>query len=203
MLRFLTIFVVSILLGSAASIALGDAVVAQEPPRGDSGPVGLFEGRADVGEVRHGGRATVDTAAKTYTLSGGGENMWFGKDAFHYAWRQASWDLALSADVAFLGKGTDPHRKACLMFRQNLDADSADVDVALHGDGLTSLQFREARGAATHEVQASFRAPQRLRIEKRGQGTINVPCWSPDGRQIAFVSYQFIPEESVPPSPRP
>ncbi len=26
-----------------------------------------------------------------------------------------------------------------------------------------------------------------------GQGTINVPCWSPDGRQIAFVSYQLLP----------
>ena len=23
-----------------------------------------------------------------------------------------------------------------------------------------------------------------------GQGTINVPCWSPDSRQIAFVTYQ-------------
>ena len=27
----------------------------------------------------------------------------------------------------------------------------------------------------------------------RGQGTINVPCWSPDGRKIAFVTYQMIP----------
>jgi Tol biopolymer transport system component len=25
-----------------------------------------------------------------------------------------------------------------------------------------------------------------------GQGTINVPCWSPDGRKIAFVTYQLI-----------
>ena len=25
-----------------------------------------------------------------------------------------------------------------------------------------------------------------------GQGTINVPCWSPDGRRIAFVTYQLI-----------
>ncbi|MFL5245238.1 MAG: hypothetical protein ACJ8FY_24315 [Gemmataceae bacterium] len=25
-----------------------------------------------------------------------------------------------------------------------------------------------------------------------GQGTINVPCWSPDSRTIAFVSYQLI-----------
>ena len=24
-----------------------------------------------------------------------------------------------------------------------------------------------------------------------GQGTINVPCWSPDGRKIAFVTYQL------------
>jgi TolB protein len=26
-----------------------------------------------------------------------------------------------------------------------------------------------------------------------GQGTINVPSWSPDGRRIAFVTYQLIP----------
>jgi Tol biopolymer transport system component len=26
-----------------------------------------------------------------------------------------------------------------------------------------------------------------------GQGTINVPSWSPDGTQLAFVSYQLVP----------
>jgi TolB protein len=31
-----------------------------------------------------------------------------------------------------------------------------------------------------------------------GQGTINVPSWSPDSKQLAFVSYQFIaPEDAV------
>jgi Tol biopolymer transport system component len=30
-----------------------------------------------------------------------------------------------------------------------------------------------------------------------GQGTINVPSWSPDSKQIAFVSYQFIPPEDA------
>ncbi len=140
--------------------------------RGSSGPVGVFESHADVGEVRHEGSITFDAAAKSYKVSGSGENMWFAKDAFHYAWKQATGDLALSADVAFLGQGTDPHRKACLMIRQSLDPDSAYVDVALHGDGLTSLQFRDERGATTHEVQANVRAPRRLRIEKRGKYSV-------------------------------
>jgi Tol biopolymer transport system component len=29
-----------------------------------------------------------------------------------------------------------------------------------------------------------------------GQGTINVPSWSPDSKQLAFVSYQLIHQES-------
>ena len=66
---------------------------AATPPRGDSGPVGMFESHGDVGEVQHRGRATFDAAARTYTLSGSGENMWFAKDAFHYVWKQASGDL--------------------------------------------------------------------------------------------------------------
>jgi Tol biopolymer transport system component len=30
-----------------------------------------------------------------------------------------------------------------------------------------------------------------------GQGTMNVPSWSPDGRQFAFVSYQLVPSEKT------
>ena len=61
------------------------------------------------------------------------------------------------------------------MIRQSLDADAAYVDVAVHGDGLTSLQFRDAKGAATHEVQANVSAPTRLRLVKRGQVRAAVP----------------------------
>ena len=112
-----------------------------------------------MGEVLHPGSVAFDAPSRSYTLTGSGENMWFAQDAFHFAWKKASGDLALAADVAFRRHGTEPHRKACLMIRQSLDADSAYVDVALHGDGLTSLQFREAKGAATHEVQANVRRP--------------------------------------------
>jgi TolB protein len=30
-----------------------------------------------------------------------------------------------------------------------------------------------------------------------GQGTINVPSWSPDSKQVAFVSYMLVPEEKL------
>src|SRR5579871_6171672 len=131
--------------------------------------VGIFDNHEDVGTVRHSGAVEYDSTGRSYTVAGSGENMWFTQDAFHYVWKKAAGDLSLAAEVSFLGAGKESHRKACLMIRQSLDADSAYIDVALHGDGLTSLQFREARGAATHDVQANDSAPARLRIEKRGK----------------------------------
>src|SRR5262249_34324527 len=58
--------------------------------------------------------------------------------------------------------------KAVLMIRQALTADSAYADVALHGDGLTSLQFRPKAGEATSEIRSEVKLPLRLRIERRG-----------------------------------
>src|SRR5665213_1965954 len=130
--------------------------------------IGRFDAHDDVGVVLHPGSAQFDAAAKSYIVAGSGENMWAAKDAYQFVWKKASGDLSLSADISFIGAGGDPHRKACLMIRQSLDADSAYIDVALHGSGLTSLQFRETGGAATHEVQANVSAPKRLRIEKHG-----------------------------------
>jgi len=130
--------------------------------------LGIFEDHQDVGTVLHPGSAQFDAAKGTYTIAGSGENMWFGIDDFHYAWKKVSGDVALTADIAFAGTGGNPHRKAVLMIRQTLDGPSASVDVAVHGSGLTSLQFREITGANTHEVESNVSAPQTVRIEKRG-----------------------------------
>ncbi len=129
---------------------------------------GVFEGRGDIGAVLHPGSAEYDSARDSYLLSGSGENMWARADAFHFVWKRVSGDVTISADVSLLGAGKDPHRKAVLMVRQNLEADSAYVDAALHGDGLTSLQWRAENGDATHEIQANTTAPGRLRLSKRG-----------------------------------
>ena len=130
--------------------------------------VGVFEGHNDLGTVLHPGRADFDVASKSYTINGSGENMWAAKDAFHFVWKKMSGDVMLTADVRIVSEGGDPHRKAVLMMRQSLDEDAAYVDAAVHGDGLTSLQYRDEKGAATHEVQANVSGPRRLRLTKRG-----------------------------------
>jgi hypothetical protein len=129
--------------------------------------IGIFEGQTDIGKPSHAGSARFDAGA--YTVTGGGSNMWFSGDSFHYVWKRVSGDVSLSADVAFQGTGGDPHRKACLIIRQGLEPDAAYADAALHGDGLTSLQYRESKGARTYEIQSNVSAPKRLRIEKRGK----------------------------------
>jgi TolB protein len=132
------------------------------------GDLGQFTEHTDIGAPQHAGTVVHDPATGTYTISGGGMNMWFRKDSFHYVWKKVEGDTALTADLAFQSTGGDPHRKGILMIRQSLDADAAYVDVAVHGDGLTSLQYRETGGDITHEVQATRKAPKRVRLEKVG-----------------------------------
>ena len=131
-------------------------------------PLGIFEDHADVGPVLHAGSAEYDASKRTYTIAGSGENMWFASDAFHFVWKKVSGDVTLTADIAFLGSGGEAHRKAVLMIRQSLDADSPYADVARHGDGLTSLQARDEKGVNTSEIQSAMKAPARVRIARRG-----------------------------------
>ncbi len=64
-------------------------------------PVGIFENHADVGSVLHPGSASFDKATGTYTLTGSGDNMWLGTDAFQFAWKKISGDVELTADISF------------------------------------------------------------------------------------------------------
>jgi Tol biopolymer transport system component len=133
-----------------------------------SGPLGQFGAQQDVGTVLHAGSAKYDAARGTYTISGSGDNTWFRSDDLHYVWKKADGDVVLSAKIAFDGTGGEPHRKAMLMIRQSLAADSAYVDVARHGNGLTSLQYRNATGDVTREVRLDVSGPPLVRIAKRG-----------------------------------
>jgi TolB protein len=162
-------------LALAAILVSGNAVPVPTRAAG-ADTIGIFSGSTDVGtpSTIGAGSTTYDPATRVYTVAGGGENMWAAADHFQYVWKKVSGDVTLEASIEFVGTkpaaGTpDPHRKAALVIRQTLDPDSVYADAAAHGDGLTSLQWRDARGAVTHEVQSNVVSPKRLRLEKRGQ----------------------------------
>ncbi len=104
--HYVILRVIAILLASALP-----ALFAQEP----SSPIGVFEGHQDVGTVLHPGSAKYESANGSYTISGSGENMWFGIDDFHFVWKKVTGDVALSADISFVGNKGNNHRKAVLM----------------------------------------------------------------------------------------
>jgi TolB protein len=157
-MKFFPSSVVGFALACSAFPAFGQAQV----------PVGTFEGHQDVGTVLHPGSTTYDAATQSYTVTESGENMWFGMDDFQFAWKKMTGDVAISADVSFVGEKGNEHRKAVLMIRQSLDGNSPAVDIARHGAGLTSLQFRDAAGVDDREVQSNVASPERVRLEKHG-----------------------------------
>ena len=88
-----------------------------------------------------------DEGSQTYSIKGGGYNIWFERDEFQYAYKKIKGDFILTANFAFVGKGTDPHRKIGWMVRETLDDNSPHASAVVHGDGLTVLQWRMLKGA--------------------------------------------------------
>jgi Tol biopolymer transport system component len=149
--------------GALAALALGSALAfGQEMAFGD------FETHGDVGSPKLAGSATWSAEAQEYTFTAGGVNMWAKRDEFQYAWRRLSGDFILQARVEFVGQGTDPHRKAGLIARSTLDDDSPYADAVVHGDGLTSLQYRKAKGEVTEQVVSEAKGAEFLQLERRG-----------------------------------
>lgn len=155
---------ISVLHLGAAIIALGALA---RPVAAQQG-IGEFTAHADVGPVKHPGSATYDSTTGVYQLAGSGANVWAARDAFHYAWRKMKGDFILTARGQLIGKGVDPHRKFGWMIRTSLDSASAYAGAVVHGDGLTSLQFRRTAGAQTEQVESPVKGADVIQLERRG-----------------------------------
>jgi TolB protein len=156
----------------ALLICAATAARAAGPAPGQASGLGLFRSDSDIGNVVPPGSAHYDAARQIYTIASAGANTWYHVDHFNYLWTRASGDLAITARISFPPRryrhDPNPHRKGLLMFRQSLAPGSAYVDAALHGVGLTALQYRRERGADTPDIELTSGAPQTLRLEKRG-----------------------------------
>jgi len=130
--------------------------------------LGPFAEQSDVGNPLHSGRVTYDAAKQEYTIEGAGANIWANRDEFHFVWRRLKGNFILTTTTAFVGKGVEPHRKIGWMVRSSLADDSSHGSAVLHGDGLTSLQFRRTKGAVTEEKVSKIKAPDVLQLERKG-----------------------------------
>jgi TolB protein len=129
--------------------------------------VGDFEGYTDIGNVLHKGSTIYDKNSQSYTLVGSGSNIWFKKDELHFAWKKLTGDFILQTRVVFEGKGVDPHRKIGWMLRNTLDTGSAMAIATVHGDGLTSLQFRPQADSNVSEVKSPVSGVDMIQLERR------------------------------------
>ncbi|WP_210462805.1 PD40 domain-containing protein [Rufibacter roseolus] len=131
-------------------------------------PIGVFDGSKDIGSVLKPGTATYNPKTQEYEVAGSGYNIWFDKDEFHYLYKRMSGDFILYTRARFVGQGVDPHRKVGWMVRKDLDGNSAHINAVVHGDGLTSLQYRKAKGDSTQEIKSSLTGADVIQLERKG-----------------------------------
>jgi len=132
--------------------------------------VGIFDAHGDVGSVRLQGSASYNSVLQQYAVAGSGKNMWDRRDDFHFVWKRMTGNFILSTRARFVGRGVEPHRKIGWTIRPTLQTDDRHVTAALHGDGLTSLQFRRAKGEVTEEVKSPDSLPDAdavIQLERR------------------------------------
>lgn len=172
-----------------AQVVLGNALAGNTP-------AGIFEDHADIGKPKLPGSVVYNETDQEYTLRGAGYNIWFERDELHYAYKKIKGDFIVTANFAFVGKGTDPHRKIGWMVRESLDDNASHISAVAHGDGLTVMQWRVMKGAFMRDPQDELFAPKKnyqiLQMERVGN-TVIFRAALP-GEPLQTIGSQEMPE---------
>ena len=130
--------------------------------------IGIFDGHNDIGAVVKPGEATYIQTTRQYIISGAGYNIWGDHDEFHFVWKKIKGDFIAYTLGEFVGTGVEPHRKIGWMARKSLEGNAPHVNAVVHGDGLTSLQFRKTIAAATEEIRSTLTHANIIQLERKG-----------------------------------
>ncbi len=123
--------------------------------------VGQFGTAADIGHPKRQGSSAYDETTQTYTLKGGGYNIWFNHDEFHFLYDRIRGDFLLTAHFQLVGNESgNGHRKTGWMIRESTDHDAVSINTCLHGDGLVVLQWRPMRGAYMRDPEEEIFFPK-------------------------------------------
>jgi hypothetical protein len=152
--------------GSATHTQVAPPPDFHRPSKNFDTPIGIFQGQSDIGGPLVPGSASYDASTGQYTINSAGYNVWYTRDEFRYLWKKISGDVSLAADIAFPDPNGYGDRKAFLIIRQNLDDDSKEAMVALHGAGMVHLAQRPEKDTRIKDLE--FRiggrgGPARLR----------------------------------------
>jgi hypothetical protein len=99
------------------------------------------------------GNARYEAATREYVIQSAGYNVWYTRDEFRYLWKKMSGDVSLAADISFPDPNGYGDRKAVLVIRQNLEDDSVEAVVALHGAGMIHLAQRREEAARITDTE--------------------------------------------------
>ena len=138
------------------------------PPLFSQTAIGIFDGHNDIGAVTKPGEATYIAATRQYVISGAGYNIWDDHDEFHFVWKKIKGDFIAYTRGEFVGAGVEAHRKIGWMARKSLEGNAPHINAVVHGDGLTSLQFRKTAGAATEEIRSALTHANIIQLERKG-----------------------------------
>ena len=151
--------------GTASAVTLdGVAVTAGEPV-----PPGVCPSAwscADIGTVApSAGGQTL--SGGTWTIQGGGSDIWGAADNFHYTWQPLAADGSISAQVVSQ-TASSAWAKAGLMMRVSTDPGAPYYAVFLTPGNGIAVQWRQAQAGSSGQTTTTGTVPVYLQITRTG-----------------------------------
>jgi Tol biopolymer transport system component len=149
----------------------------------------LFKQSGEVGNCQVKGSVNYDQTSNSYTVTGGGENMWNQADEFFMVWKKDSGNIAISSTLDFENNDGHPHKKMGLMLRASTADNDKYINVAVHGNGLTSLQYRTATGGLTKEITVLTKMANHITLARVGN-MFSIQTAEKDNHNKAFAEIE-------------
>jgi hypothetical protein len=149
-------------------------------------------GGQDVGAVGVGGTTAYDPASGTWTIEGGGADVWDNADEFRFTYQSLDGDGQIVARVASQ-ENTDGWAKSGVMIRETLAADSKHAFMTITPGNGASLQWRASTGGASNSnTSGGFAAPYWVKLVRSGNTITGFRSsdgvnWAPQGGAVTIA----------------
>jgi len=137
----------------------------------------------DIGSPGAFGSTNYDSAEGTWTVGGGGHDIWGSSDAFHFAYMPLSGDGQIIARVVDKGYGSNAWSKGGVMIRETLEPDSRHVlMVVTGGNGKgKAFQCRPITGSSSLSSHGGAQVSPPIWIKLTREGHLFTGYFSTDG----------------------